>query len=70
MKRSRLVQMAVIRAREVCEMCRIWRIPSIDNIKALVNLEGLLGRKSSYLFTRMLILNSSLIIRGSRQEKQ
>lgn len=44
MKRSRLVQMAVIRAREVCEMCRIWRIPSIDNIKALVNLEGLLGQ--------------------------
>ncbi|KIY34418.1 hypothetical protein I305_03200 [Cryptococcus gattii E566] len=42
-KRSRLVQMAVIRAREVCEICRIWRIPSIENVKALVNLEGLLG---------------------------
>ncbi|KIS00878.1 hypothetical protein L804_02301 [Cryptococcus deuterogattii 2001/935-1] len=43
-KRSRLVQMAVIRAREVCEICRIWRIPNIDNVKALVNLEGLLGQ--------------------------
>ncbi|OXB38805.1 hypothetical protein J007_01408 [Cryptococcus neoformans] len=43
-KRSRLVQMAVIRAREVCEICRIWRIPSIDNVKALLNLDGLLGQ--------------------------
>ncbi|OXG21701.1 hypothetical protein C366_01384 [Cryptococcus neoformans Tu401-1] len=43
-KRSRLMQMAVIRAREVCEICRIWRIPSIDNVKALLNLDGLLGQ--------------------------
>lgn len=67
-KRSRLVQMAVIRAREVCEICRIWRIPNIDNVKALVNLEGLLGRKSPYIFKRELILSSFLCIRGPRQE--
>lgn len=64
------MQMAVIRAREVCEICRIWRIPSIDNAKALLNLDGLLGRKSSHLFRKVFILSSFFIIRGTRQEQQ
>lgn len=64
------MQMAVIRAREVCEICRIWRIPSIDNVKALLNLDGLLGRKSSHLVRKVFILSSFFIIRGTRQEQQ
>nr|ODN87851.1 hypothetical protein L203_03053 [Cryptococcus depauperatus CBS 7841] len=42
-KRSRLIQMIVIRAREVCETWKVYRIASMDNVRALINLEGLLG---------------------------
>ncbi|WVQ71867.1 hypothetical protein IAR50_001409 [Cryptococcus sp. DSM 104548] len=43
-KRSRLVQVVCIRTREVCESWKIWRRASMDNVKALLNLEGVLGQ--------------------------
>ncbi|ODN83388.1 hypothetical protein L202_01532 [Cryptococcus amylolentus CBS 6039] len=43
-KRSRLVQVVSIRTREVCESRKIWRWASMDNVRALLNLEGVLGQ--------------------------
>ena len=43
--RSRLVQLLVLRAREVCEMRKIHRIVTEENCATLILLEPLLGRE-------------------------
>ncbi|OCF45377.1 hypothetical protein I317_00622 [Kwoniella heveanensis CBS 569] len=43
-KRSRLVSLVIIRAREVAEENKILRLPSLENAQTLYFLEGLLGR--------------------------
>ncbi|KAK4687045.1 hypothetical protein P7C73_g3078, partial [Tremellales sp. Uapishka_1] len=43
-KKSRLVALIVVRARNIAEEERIERIPSMENIHALLLLEGLLGQ--------------------------
>ena len=45
--RSRLVQLLVIRCREVVEAHKCHRVRKLLNALILVNLEGLLGRKSA-----------------------
>ncbi|KAK8869613.1 hypothetical protein IAR55_000180 [Kwoniella newhampshirensis] len=42
--RSRLVGLMVIRAREVAETCKAFRAPKLENVQALMILEGLLGQ--------------------------
>nr|XP_031861170.1 uncharacterized protein CI109_003531 [Kwoniella shandongensis]KAA5528242.1 hypothetical protein CI109_003531 [Kwoniella shandongensis] len=46
-KRSRLIALAVIRAREVAEATKAFRLPSLEHVQALLMLEGLLGRAAS-----------------------
>ncbi|WVQ78529.1 hypothetical protein IAT38_000615 [Cryptococcus sp. DSM 104549] len=43
-ERSRLMQLAVIRAREVAEVNKTFRVPTMENVQALINIENLLGR--------------------------
>jgi hypothetical protein len=44
--RSRLVQLLVVRAREVCEVRKIHRVVTEENCATLILLEPMLGRKS------------------------
>jgi hypothetical protein len=44
--RSRMVQLLVIRAREVAEMCKAFRYAKMENVQLGILLEPLLARKS------------------------
>lgn len=44
--RSRIVQLMIIRAREVAEVHKAWRLASLDNVRLAVLMESLLARKS------------------------
>lgn len=44
--RSRLTQMMVLRAREVAEVNKAFRIPSVENIQAALLLDALMGGES------------------------
>lgn len=46
--RSRIVQLLVVRAREVCEVRKTHRVVTLENCQALIMLEPLLGREYSY----------------------
>lgn len=46
-KRSRLVQMMMLRAREVAEVNKAFRVPSVENIQASLLLDALLGGESA-----------------------
>ena len=45
--RSRIIQLLVIRAREVVETTKTHRLPSVDNVRVLLLLEIMTSRKSA-----------------------
>lgn len=43
--RSRMVQLLAIRAREVAEVGKVWRVPTVSNTQTLILMEGLMSRE-------------------------
>lgn len=46
-ERSRLVQLMIVRAREVAEVNKAFRVASLDNVRLAILMESLLARKYS-----------------------
>lgn len=42
-KRSRLIQMVAVRAQSVAEICKVYRVPSLENVQACLLLNSLEG---------------------------
>lgn len=47
-ERSRLVQLMIIRAREVAEVNKAFRIANLDNVRLAILMESLLARESEF----------------------
>ena len=45
-KRSRLIQMVAVRAQSVAEICKVYRVPSLENVQACLMLDVLEGGES------------------------
>lgn len=43
--RSRITQLIVIRAREVADVNKVWRVPTVENVQACLMLEMMLARE-------------------------
>ena len=45
-RRSRLIQMVAVRAQQVAEICKVYRVPSLENVQACLMLNVLEGGES------------------------
>jgi hypothetical protein len=45
-RRSRLIQMVAVRAQQVAEICKVYRVPSLENVQACLMLNTLEGGRS------------------------
>jgi hypothetical protein len=45
-RRSRLIQMVAVRAQQVAEICKVYRVPSLENVQACLMLNALEGGES------------------------
>jgi hypothetical protein len=51
-KRSRLIQMVAVRAQSVAEICKVYRVPSLENVQACLMLNVLEGGELGLFLTR------------------
>ena len=63
--RSRMIQMLIIRAREVIEVQKTFRIPTLNNVQVLIIAEALIGSESAPSSHRLIVSHAYTLARGT-----